>query len=149
MHKLTASLILTIVLVISIGTLAAAKGTSSIQGVITESKHNQPVLSASVSAYAAHGNGWVASTQTGKDGVFRLKGLSAGEYRLFITKPGYRAVEVAGLTVDTNDHLVVGFPIALEAAPFADADPVQLVARCNSLVNPDEVADLYVVCGGR
>jgi hypothetical protein len=145
--RLLTILALAIVLVSS-AVAAGARGTSSIQGTITDAKHSRPMMSVSVTAFFADGGAWAGSSQTGKDGVFHLQGLAPGQYRLFITKPGFRSVEVTGLAVDANDHLIVGFPIALEAAPFSDADPVQLVARCNNLVNPDEVADVYVVCGG-
>ena len=149
MHKLLAPLMIATALALSTAVVAAPKGTSSIEGVVSESAHARPMMSASVVALTANGNRWVESTRTGKDGVFRLKGLAAGAYQLLITKPGYRSVEVDGLTVDPNDHLIVGFTIALEAAPFNEQDPVQLVTRCNNLVNPDEVADVYVVCGSK
>ena len=147
MPKLFTILALAIVLA-SPATASGAKGTSSIQGTITDAKHSRPLMSVSVTAFFANGGAWAGSSQTGKDGVFHLQRLTPGQYRLFITKPGFRSVEVTGLAVDPNDHLIVGFPIAMEAAPFVDSDPVQLIARCNNLVNPDEVADEYVVCGG-
>ncbi len=149
MKQLLAILTLVMVAAIASPVLAAPKGTSTIQGVVTESAHGQPVTSVSVIALAANGNAWAGSTQTGKDGVFRLNGLRAGGYRLFVSKPGYRTVEVSGLEVGTSDHLVVGFPIALERAALNESDLIQLVARCNNLVNPGEVADVYVVCGGK
>lgn len=141
-------------LAMALATLASgapglASGTSSIQGSVTDSKYHQPLTNVVVRAFSVHSRTPIAEIWTAKDGTFRIRGLTAGEYRLLVSKSGYRSVEVSGLTVDTDDHMVVGFPIALQNAPPGTEDPVEMVARCNNLVNPNQVADVYVFCGER
>jgi hypothetical protein len=128
---------------------ALARGTSSIQGVIVESKHNRPLPSAAVSAFSSHTNVLAGTARSDRNGGFKISGLSAGEYRLFVTKPGYRSVEVSALTVEANDRMIIGFPIALPSAIQANEDPLQVLVRCNNLVDPSETSDVYIVCGGR
>jgi Carboxypeptidase regulatory-like domain len=141
------ALLAAIMLVAVIGP-AVAHGTSAIQGIVVDTKHDKPLMGASISAFAANTKLLQGVVHSAKDGSFRIPGLATGEYRLFVTKPGYRSVEVSGLTVDENDHMIIGFPIALEAAPNTSEDPIQVLARCNNLVDPGETSDVYVVCGG-
>jgi hypothetical protein len=128
---------------------ALARGTSSIQGVIVESRHNRPLPSAAVSAFSSRTSVLAGTAHSDRNGGFKISGLSAGEYKLFVTKPGYRSVEISTLTVEANDRMIIGFPIALSAAIQAREDPMQVLVRCNDLVDPSETSDVYIVCGGR
>jgi hypothetical protein len=124
-----------------------AHGSSAIQGLVVDSKQNRPLASASVSAFPAHGNQLLSVVHSASNGSFKISGLNAGDYRLFISKPGFRSVEVSGLSVAANDRMIIGFPIAMQTAPPGSTDTLQLIARCNSLVDPSETSDVYVVCG--
>jgi Carboxypeptidase regulatory-like domain len=140
--------VLAAIVLVAVAGPALAHGTSVIQGIVVDTKHDQPLMGASISAFAARTRLLQGVAHSAKDGSFRISGLAAGEYRLFVTKLGYRSVEVSGLTVDENDHMIIGFPIALDAAPNTGEDPLQVLARCNNLVDPGETSDVYVVCGG-
>src|SRR5579863_5363374 len=93
-----------------------AHSTSSIQGIVTDSKSGQPLMSVSISAYHAGSHVYAGSARSARDGSFRIRGLASGDYQLFATKSGYRAVEVSGLNVVPNDHLILGFSVPLERA---------------------------------
>ena len=125
-----------------------ANGSSAIQGLVVDSKQNRPLASASVSAFPANNNKLAGTARSGRDGSFRIAGLAAGNYRLFISKPGFRSVEVSGLTVAENDRMIIGFPIALQVSSAGTEDPLELIARCNNLVDPAQTSDVYIICGG-
>jgi len=141
------ALLLTVVAIASLPSLAS--GTSSIQGSVIDSKHNHPLMSVIVMAFGAHSRSAFAQTQTDRDGTFHFRNLGAGDYRLVMTKAGFRSIEVDGLTVESAEHMIVGTPIALQPASPGESDPIQLVARCNNIVNPDETADVYIFCGNQ
>lgn len=141
------ALLLTVIAIATLPSLAS--GTSSIQGSVIDFKHNRPLMSVVVMAFGAHSRTAFAQTQTDRDGTFHFRNLGAGDYRLLMTKAGYRSIEVDGLTVGATEHMIVGTPIALQAASPGESDPIQLVARCNNVVNPDETADVYIFCGNR
>jgi hypothetical protein len=125
-----------------------AHGAASIQGTVTDGKHGRPLMGATVSAFDARTKILAEVVHSAENGTFRVGGLVPGDYRLMITKQGYRSVEVSGLSVETADHLIIGLPIAIESAANGSEDPMQMLAHCNNLVNPDEIADVYVICGG-
>jgi uncharacterized surface anchored protein len=149
MRKLLGFVALILTLAAIAGQPGLARGTSSIQGSVTDAKHNRPLMSVMVVAFEAHSRASLAQTETDRDGAFHFRNLGAGDYRLVMTKAGYRSIEVDGLTVETSEHMIVGTPIALQTASLGESDPIQLVARCNNVVNPDETADVYVFCGNQ
>lgn len=139
---------LALVLVAAATSLSFANGAASISGTVIDANSHKPVAGAKIEAFLGtnptHGYP-VAVGQTRKDGNFRLSGLQAGSYKLHVMKMGYSLQELSGLTLDDQEHLIVGEPVGLIAA---SADDMVKMA-CNSIVRPDQTGDVYVVCAGR
>jgi hypothetical protein len=87
-----------------------------------------------------------ASSVTDDQGQFTLSGLRGGDYRLLFERSGYPKSLAAGITVKPHEHLVLISAFALESNPRFGQ--VRVTNPCSSLVQPGEVADLYVICSG-
>ena len=128
---------------------ALAQDASSVSGRVVDAASHKPVSGAKIDLFAdapsSKGANALEVTLSRKDGGFQLMGVPAGQYRVEITKMGYAVQVLSGLLVQEREHVIVGEPIALV---MASADDVEKMA-CNTVVRPDEVADVYVVCSRR
>jgi hypothetical protein len=137
------------VVIVSSTWQSTANGTGSISGRVVDARSHKAVTGAKIELFADAGGSKVgyavALSQTRGDGDFRVTGLRAGAYRLQVLKMGYAVQELSGLTLDDQEHLIVGEPVGLVAASAED----MMKMACNSVVRPDATGDVYVVCAGR
>ncbi len=129
---------------------AHANGTSSISGQIIDARNREPVAGAKIDLFqdttSSKGAYPFAIALSRKDGSFHLSGLSEGQFRLEVLKMGYEVQVLSGLSLQEQEHLIVGEPIAMAKASEEYAQKMV----CNSpLVRPDQSGDVYVVCAGR
>lgn len=139
---------LVLILLAAVTLASAASGAASISGTIIDGISHKPVGGAKIEAFLdTNGpSGYPAAvSQTQKDGTFRLSALKAGAYRLHVVKMGYAMQELSGLTLDDQEHLILGEPVNLVAASAEDMTKM----ACNSIVRPDATGDVYVVCAGK
>ncbi|UFH55857.1 outer membrane beta-barrel protein [Spirosoma sp. KNUC1025] len=86
-------LLLSLILFTSLttGLFAQRTGTKSeIQGLVVDSASGKPLRQASISLLIARDSSYVTGTITDGDGLFQLRNVAAGNYRLLITFLGYR-----------------------------------------------------------
>ncbi|MBV8669235.1 MAG: carboxypeptidase regulatory-like domain-containing protein [Candidatus Eremiobacteraeota bacterium] len=137
------------VVIVSTTWQSAADGTASISGRVVDARSHKAVTGAKIELFADAGsskNGYaVAVSQTHSNGDFHVSGLRAGAYKLQVVKMGYAVQEISGLTLDNQEHLIVGEPVGLVAASAED----MMKMACNSVVRPDATGDVYVVCAGK
>lgn len=128
------------------GTLRAQAGSNdaSISGRIVDPTH-KPVAGAKVELFPGSSATASAIAMSGKDGSFKLAGLAQGPYRLEVMKMGYALQLLEGLRVEAHERLIVGEPIALTTASSEDMQKM----ACNSVVQPSQTGDVYVVCAGK
>ncbi len=127
---------------------AKAQSNSAISGKIIDEKTHHPIGAVKVEVFAdeeSNNPKLLGSTLSAHDGTFRVGGLSGGQYRVELTKSGYAVQILTGLAVRPNEHTIIGVPVAMARASSEYA----LKMACNSLVRQEEVADVYVVCGGK
>jgi hypothetical protein len=122
--------------------------TSSIHGSVVDSKNHRPLQSIEVAAYAVHQRRAVGSALTGKDGTFAIRGLAGGDYKLVISATGYEVENVTGVSLRPAERLIIAGAIPLRRASLTSQTGIAR-PKCSSLVNPNETASVYVVCGGR
>jgi len=125
----------------------AESNDASISGRVVDSAH-KPVAGAKIelSAATSAASGWTSAiAMSGKDGSFKIARLSAGSYRLEVMKMSYALQLLEGLSVGSHERLIVGEPIELTAASPEDIEKM----ACNSVVQPSQTGDVYVVCAGK
>jgi carboxypeptidase family protein len=124
----------------------AASNDASISGRIVDPTH-KPVAGAKVELFQGASSSASASAvaMSGKDGSFKLAGFAQGPYRLEVMKMGYALQVLEGLQVEAHERLIVGEPIELRAASAEDVEKM----ACNSVVQPSQTGDVYVVCAGK
>lgn len=76
-------------------------GTGRISGCIRNAASNQPLGCAAVTLFSASDSSMVAGTITNNDGSFVISMLSAGNYFLEISEPGFEKSHISGLNVQT------------------------------------------------
>jgi outer membrane receptor for ferrienterochelin and colicins len=99
--------------------MPASAQTGVIAGRVTDVETGAPVVNASVHAVRADGTSTAPATTT-SDGRFRLSGVTAGSYTLFVTVIGFEQAQVANVTLapgQTTDVAVTirSTPIAMPA----------------------------------
>jgi hypothetical protein len=132
-------------MIIASTTLASASWTASMSGTIVDIKTLQPVADATVKVYEAKGSQVLGKATSDAHGAFVISGLRGGQYRLQFEKPGYQRTIVAGVYVRPGERMIEAAPIAMypngvRLPNFAMSQP------CGSLIQPNETADVYVVC---
>ena len=126
---------------------ALAQESSSISGRVVDVRTHQPIGGAKVEVQAdgatLRSPKAFGAALSRKDGGFHVDGLRAGRYQIVLTKVGYSIQLLTGLSVRAGERTIVGEPIAMHPA---SVDDMQKMA-CNSIVQPGQSADVYVVCG--
>jgi hypothetical protein len=126
--------------------VAQAVVPAAISGRVVDAKQNTLLAGVKVSAFQQGSTVAEASAVTDDRGQFTLSGLSGGEYRLLFERSGYPRSLAAGISVKPHTHLVLIAAFALESNPRFGQ--VQIANPCSSLVQPGQVADVYVICSG-
>ncbi|MEO7924329.1 MAG: outer membrane beta-barrel protein [Chitinophagaceae bacterium] len=70
-------------------TALAAQKNGTVKGIAFDTISKQPVAGATISVLEKKDSSLVSFTMTGNDGIFELKGLANGEYRLMISHVNY------------------------------------------------------------
>jgi hypothetical protein len=105
------------------------------------------VAGVNVKAYTMTGGRVMAESVSGPDGVFTLTGLRGGEYRLNFSKRGYHDTTLVGVWVTPHSTDRLNTPIAMYPSN-TKVPRITATNPCGKLVNPSQVADVYVVCTG-
>jgi hypothetical protein len=126
--------------------VAQAVVPAAISGRVVDAKQNTLLAGVKVTAFQQGSTLAEASAVTDDQGQFTLSGLHGGDYRLLFERSGYPKSLAAGITVKPHEHLVLISAFALESNPRFGQ--VRVTNPCSSLVQPGEVADLYVICSG-
>ena len=125
---------------------AQTASNSAISGRVVDAGNNNPLAGVKVTAYRIGFTVAQATAMTDAQGQFTLTGLTGGDYRLLFDRAGYPRALAGGIGVKPHDHLVLVAAFALQSKVKAQqalvADP------CSSLLQPGQVADIYVVCSG-
>lgn len=119
---------------------------AAISGRVVDSRSDSPLAGVSVTAYPVGLTSAEASATTDDQGQFTLSGLRGGDYRLLFERSGYPKALAAGIDVKPHDHLVLVAAFALQKNPRSGQ--ARQVDPCSSLVQPGDVADVYVICSG-
>ena len=126
--------------------VADVTNAAAISGRVVDSRNDVPIAGVKVTAFPVGSTTAEATAMTDNQGQFTLNGLRGGDYRLLFERSGYPRALAAGIGVKPHDHLVLVAAFALQMNPrVGQARPVD---PCSSLVQPGEVADVYVICGG-
>lgn len=125
---------------------AQTAANSAVSGRVVDARNNNPLAGVKVTAYRIGFTVAQATAMTDAQGQFTLNGLTGGDYRLLFERAGYPRALATGIGVKPHDHLVLIAAFALQSRVKAQqalvADP------CSSLLQPGQVADIYVVCSG-
>ena len=132
--------ILTLILVIfTIHTgIQAQKADGGIKGKLVDTTAKQPIADATVSVLNAKDSSLATFTLSNKQGVFEVKGLVAGDYRLVITSKGYeeikkkitlteaaKQVDLGNLSVQKDYKMMEGVTITTESPIVVKNDTIQ------------------------
>jgi 5-hydroxyisourate hydrolase-like protein (transthyretin family) len=126
--------------------VAAQTAPAAISGRVVDARNNNPLAGVKVTAFRIGFTVAQSTASTDAQGQFTLNGLTGGDYRLLFERAGYPRALAGGIGVKPHDHLVLVAAFALQSKVKAQqalvADP------CSSLLQPGQVADIYVVCSG-
>ena len=86
----------------------AQKADGGIKGKLVDTTAKQPIADATVSVLNAKDSSLATFTLSNKQGVFEVKGLVAGEYRLVITSKGYEEIKKKVSITETEKQLDLG-----------------------------------------
>lgn len=125
---------------------ANAATLSAISGHVVDAQKNTPLAGVKVTAYRIGFTAVQAIAMTDAQGQFTLGGLSGGDYRLLFERAGYPRSLAQGIGVKPHDHLVLVAAFALQSK--AKAEQALVANPCSSLLQPGQVADIYVICSG-
>jgi len=132
--------ILTLILVIfTIHTgIQAQKADGGIKGKLVDTTAKQPIADATVSVLNAKDSSLATFTLSNKQGVFEVKGLLAGDYRLVITSKGYeeikkkitltetaKQIDLGNLSVQKDYKMMEGVTITTESPIQVKNDTIQ------------------------
>lgn len=132
--------ILTLILVIfTIQTsIQAQKADGGIKGKLVDTTAKQPIADATVSVLNAKDSSLATFTLSNKQGVFEVKGLLAGDYRLVITSKGYeeikkkitltetaKQIDLGNLSVQKDYKMLEGVTITTESPIVVKNDTIQ------------------------
>jgi 5-hydroxyisourate hydrolase-like protein (transthyretin family) len=121
---------------------------AQISGQVVDDHFGKPIAGIQVMAVPAGATIVEASTMSDKNGRFTLRGLRGGDYRLVFQRPGFGQAYADGISVRSDDHLVMIAPFAVPNVAVAMIQELGMRPQCGNLLNPGEVADVYVVCSG-
>lgn len=132
--------ILTLILVLfTIHTgILAQKADGGIKGKLVDTTAKQPIADATVSVLNAKDSSLATFTLSNKQGVFEVKGLVAGDYRLVITSKGYeeikkkitlteteKQIDLGNLSVQKDYKMMEGVTITTESPIVVKNDTIQ------------------------
>lgn len=125
-------------LVAGLSGLMAQKADGGIKGKLMDSTAKQAIADATVSVLNARDSSLATFTLSNKLGVFEVKGLLAGEYRLIITSKGYEEIrknvsitetaklaDLGSLFVQKDYKVMEGVTITTEAPIQVKNDTIQ------------------------
>src|SRR5258706_15905 len=95
-------------LLILISATKAQKADGSIKGKLMDTTAKQPIPDATVSVLNAKDSSLATFTLSNKLGVFELKGLAPGDYRLIISSKGYIETKKLVTITETNKVIELG-----------------------------------------
>jgi 5-hydroxyisourate hydrolase-like protein (transthyretin family) len=145
MRSILRSTILIAATILVTGSLASASWTASVSGKVVDVKTLQPVADATIKIYAAAGSDVLGKATSDANGSFTIEGLRGGQYRLQFEKTGYQRTIITGIMVRPNERMIEAAPIAMY--PRGVALPNFAMAKpCGALVDPNQTADVYIVC---
>ena len=126
--------------------VATVTASAAISGRVVDSRQDTPIAGVKVTAFPQGSTVAEATATTDSQGRFTLSGLRGGDYRLLFEHIGYPKSLAGGIGVKSHEHLVLISPFAIQAD--ARTGQARLVDPCGSLVQPGQVADVYVICSG-
>ncbi len=88
--------------------IQAQKADGGIKGKLVDTTAKQPIADATVSVLNAKDSSLATFTLSNKLGVFEVKGLVAGDYRLVITSKGYEEIKKKVTITETEKQLDLG-----------------------------------------
>jgi hypothetical protein len=119
---------------------------AALSGRVVDAQSHAPLANVKITAYPQGSTVAEASAMTDIHGQFTLAGLRGGDYRLLFERPGYPKSLAGGIGVKPHDHLVLISSFALQSTQRSPQ--LRLVDPCGSLLQPGQVADVYVICSG-
>ena len=118
--------------------IQAQKADGGIKGKLVDTTAKQPIADATVSVLNAKDSSLATFTLSNKQGVFEVKGLVAGDYRLVITSKGYeeikkkitltetaKQIDLGSLTVQKDYKMMEGVTISTESPIIVKNDTIQ------------------------
>ena len=134
-------LTLSILLFALIFTAQAQKFDGSIKGKLVDTAAKQPIADATVSVLNAKDSSLATFTLSNKAGVFEIKGLGEGDYRLIFTSKGYiefkktvsitatnKAIDLGSLATQKDYKTLEGVTVTTEAPIQVKNDTIQFNA---------------------
>jgi len=121
---------------------------AQISGQVVDDRYGKPLEGIQVMAVPAGTTTVEGSTFSDKTGRFTLRGLRGGDYRLVFQRPGSGQAYADGISVRSDDHLVMISPFAVPSVAVAMIQELGMRAQCGKLLQPGQTADVYVVCSG-
>lgn len=122
-------------------TSQAQKADGSIKGKLFDTASKQPVSGATVSVLTAKDSSLATFTLSNKQGVFEVKGLAEGDYRIIISSKGFveikkafsltaseKVIDFGNLTVEKDYKTLEGVTITSESPIQVKNDTVQFNA---------------------
>jgi Outer membrane protein beta-barrel family/Carboxypeptidase regulatory-like domain len=119
----------------------AQKYDGSIKGKLVDTAGKQPIENATVSVLNAKDSSLVTFTLSNKQGVFEVKGLTEGDYRLIVSSKGFmefkktvavtaaeKAIDLGSLSVEKDYKTLEGVVITNEAPIVVKNDTIQFNA---------------------
>lgn len=118
--------------------IQAQKADGGIKGKLVDTTAKQPIADATVSVLNAKDSSLATFTLSNKQGVFEVKGLLAGDYRLVITSKGYeeikkkitltetaKQIDLGNLSVQKDYKMMEGVTITTESPIVVKNDTIQ------------------------
>ncbi|PYF70103.1 outer membrane beta-barrel family protein [Pedobacter nutrimenti] len=131
--NLTQGLILFVLMLMSSFTMAQTKN-GSVKGKVVNTKDKQPIDYATVAVKSLKDSSVVGTSNTDKDGSFEIKGLSAGNYRLYVAYLGLKNITkdftvATGQTVDLGSVAMANEGVDLKTVEIKGEAPPVVVKK--------------------
>lgn len=125
---------------------AAASWNSSVSGTVVDVRSGQPVSGATVEVVTPDGSRVLGRTRSDASGAFVVRDLAGGDVRLRFYGPGYVRTAMAGVFLPPHERLIEAAPIAMYPVGMRPPQPVAM-EQCGALLQTDQTADVYTICG--